>query len=243
MKPKMYSEPKHNQLLAALQPDEYDALLPTLEPIRLKLGQVMFSEDDPIDSMVFITMGAASIRAVAGANEVELALVGTEGLIGLLLIINSAALYKAVMLSSGEGYCLSSKHVARHARRRTPLAAIVRSYAGFTTRTLARGAICACSHTIEQRLAKWLLEMRDHEHDASLAITHEMISKTLCVRRASVSEALQRLESRRVLSHRRGGVTIIDDRVLESIACSCYRYVSEQTERFLKSLTARNGGT
>jgi CRP-like cAMP-binding protein len=240
MKPRLYSQPKHNQLLAALRTEDYKVLLPSLEPVRLKTGQIIFSEGDAIDSVLFVTMGVASVRAAEGSSEVELELVGAEGLVGLLLFIESQALYKVVMVNAGEAYALPRKHMNRHASPGTHMAKIVRLYTGLTVRLLAHGALCASFHTVEQRLAKWLLTMRDRVNDESFSITHELISITLGVRRASVTAAFHAFEKQGLISYSRGEVTIADHGGLETSACSCYRYTREQTDKFLLNLKSQD---
>jgi DNA-binding transcriptional MocR family regulator len=54
-----------------------------------------------------------------------------------------------------------------------------------------------------------------------LLLTHEQLAKILGVRRAGVTAALGVLQARRVLTSRRGVITILDRQRLEAAACEC----------------------
>ena len=87
----------------------------------------------------------------------------------------------------------------------------VHSFMTQTTQTaLANGR-----SKIEERLARWLLLADDRVDGDELPLTHEFLAIMLGVRRSGVTVALQELERRGLIAHRRSVITIIDRGGLE----------------------------
>jgi len=98
-----------------------------------------------------------------------------------------------------------------------------------------RGQWVACNarHTIEQRLAKWLLTARDRVGD-EIQITQDIVAMMLGVRRASVVTVLGRFVDEGLVAHGYARVRILDDARLGAVSCSCY----ERAAAFLREALA-----
>jgi CRP-like cAMP-binding protein len=83
-------------------------------------------------------------------------------------------------------------------------------------------AACNVTHTIEERLARWLLRARDLSLSDRLPFTQEFLAEMLGVRRTSVSTVAHTLQQAGFLKYARGRIEIIDPRGLEESACECY---------------------
>src|ERR1700724_1260657 len=57
-----------------------------------------------------------------------------------------------------------------------------------------RSVACNGAHSLKQRLARWLLMMRDRGDDDVLQITQELLAEMLGVQRPSISNAARELE-------------------------------------------------
>jgi CRP-like cAMP-binding protein len=97
----------------------------------------------------------------------------------------------------------------------------------------AHTAIANGRATVEQRLARWLLMARDRLDGDELPLTHEFLALMLAVRRPGVTEALQKLEGRRLLRAERGRITICDRKGLEKIAGALYGAPEAELRRLL----------
>ena len=75
---------------------------------------------------------------------------------------------------------------------------------------------------IEERLARWLLMALDRIDGNEIPLTHEFLSVMLGVRRSGVTIALQELEKKGLISHRRSFVTILDREGLEESSNGTY---------------------
>jgi DNA-binding transcriptional MocR family regulator len=87
---------------------------------------------------------------------------------------------------------------------------------------IGQTALANGSHTLEQRLARWLLMCHDRVDGDEVFTTHEFLSLMLGVRRAGVTDALKILEERGLISTKRGRVTVLDRMGLDGVAGDSY---------------------
>jgi CRP-like cAMP-binding protein len=92
-----------------------------------------------------------------------------------------------------------------------------------------QSAACNAVHTLEARLSRWLLRCRDLAGD-DLALTQELLSRMLGVRRTSVTVVAHSLQTAGFIRYKRGHIHILDSEGLSDSACECYQTVKEQTE-------------
>jgi CRP-like cAMP-binding protein len=83
-------------------------------------------------------------------------------------------------------------------------------------------AACNVKHSILQRCARWLSMTHDRVEGASFVLTHEFLAIMLGVRRASVSEAAEALQTLGAIAYQRGAVVVVDRDLLNGAACECY---------------------
>jgi hypothetical protein len=85
-----------------------------------------------------------------------------------------------------------------------------------------QSAACNASHTVEARLARWLLRSRDLSGSDTLLLTQDFLAQMLGVQRSSVSPAANTLQSAGLIRYSRGRVEIANLRGLQDISCECY---------------------
>jgi CRP-like cAMP-binding protein len=102
---------------------------------------------------------------------------------------------------------------------------LITAYAhAFLEQVLISGA-CNGAHSLNERLARWLLMMRDRGDSATLSITQNLLAEMLGVQRPSVTIAIQELERTGSIHAVRGGVTILDRQSLIQASCECYQMI------------------
>ena len=84
---------------------------------------------------------------------------------------------------------------------------------------------CNGAHSLKQRLARWLLMMRDRDDDDTLQITQDLLAEMLGVQRPTITNASQELEQAGLIERGRRQVTILNRRGLMAASCECYRLV------------------
>src|ERR1700732_2316591 len=86
-------------------------------------------------------------------------------------------------------------------------------------------AACNGAHSLKQRLARWLLTMRDRGDDDALRITQNLLAEMLGVQRPSITNAARELERADLIARGRRQVTILDRQGLVAESCECYQLV------------------
>src|SRR4029077_4280609 len=84
---------------------------------------------------------------------------------------------------------------------------------------------CNGAHNLKQRLAPWLLMMRDRGDDDALQITQNLLAEMLGVQRPTVTNAAREMEHAGLIARGRRQVTILDRQGLMAASCECYRLV------------------
>ena len=216
-----------NRLLERLPPRQRASLLASCEPVELSLGQVIAEPGARIPDIYFPTGSAICLLAPMEAGHVvEVLLVGSEGFYGVPVALGaSRSGLHAVVHGAGSAWRMDARAFRRHLASARPAALVesVNLYVHVLMAQLERAAGCNRFHSVEKRVARWLLMTGDRAEGAMFPMTHERLAYTLGVRRVGVTQAAGALQRRRLISYARGKVTILDAEGLEQASCSCYR--------------------
>ena len=98
---------------------------------------------------------------------------------------------------------------------------------------LSQNVACNRLHTIEQRLARWLMECLDRLKTEDLTMTHEFLAQMLGVRRAGVSETAAKLQELGLVEYGRSKIRVIDSAGLEQVSCECFGVIRKEYDRLL----------
>lgn len=227
--------PRQNHLLAALPLEDFERLLPELEPVSLPLGTAVHGACAREKCLHFITAGIISRFYVTESGQTtEFAVTGSEGVIGLASFLGGKSTTSAaVVVSAGHAYRLDARLVKDEFEHDGELSHLLLRY---TLALIAQtGQIAACNrhHTLEQQLCRWILSSLDRVPSNELAMTQERIAEMLGVRREGVTEAAGMLHKAGLIHHDRGRITVLDRHRLEALACECYAVVKREYDRLL----------
>ena len=84
---------------------------------------------------------------------------------------------------------------------------------------------CNGAHSLKERLARWLLMMRDRGDEDALLITQGLLAEMLGVQRPTITNAARELERAGLIERGRRQVTIRDRQGLTEESCECYQLV------------------
>jgi CRP-like cAMP-binding protein len=226
-----------NRILSALPAEEYERLRPNLERVEMRLGEVLQRPDEPHAFVYFPLSGTISVTAeMSDGAEAEVGMVGREGVLGLPVALGTrSSPLKAFTQVPGAGVRLRAGLFTEEFDRRGELHCLVLRYAQAFFVQTALTAACNRLHTLDQRLANWLLRSRDRARSDELPLTHEFLSVMLGIRRAGVTEALGRLRDAGIVGRGRGRahIVIADAAGLERAACECYGVLRAEFDRLL----------
>ena len=224
-----------NHILAVLPPEELRALRPHLEPVPLERRMVAYDPLEPITHAYFVETGVISVLSIMrDRTAIETATIGCEGVIGLPLYLGvDAVAEQAFVQVPGNGHRLPAATFRDLSHRLPTLSRTLDRYAVCVFTLAAQCSGCNRVHSMEQRLARWLLSSHDRVGVDQFPLTQEFMSQMLGVRRATVSEAASALQEDGLIRYSRGMLTIADRHGLEMAACDCYRIVRDEFDRLL----------
>jgi CRP-like cAMP-binding protein len=212
-----------NRLLSSLPAEAYARLQPDLEAVDLPLRTVLIEPDRPVEHAVFLERGIASVVAVAGQRRIEVGLIGREGFTGVPLLLESRQMpMECFIQMSGEGWRIPAAALRAALEDCLPLRRLLLRFVQAFVIQVAQTALSNGSHTLEERLARWLLMCHDRSEGDVLFTTHEFLATMLGVRRPGITEALHVLEGNHAIRAERGLVTVLDRKKLEQVAGDGY---------------------
>jgi CRP-like cAMP-binding protein len=231
-----------NILLSILNEQDAALLAPHLVTITLTHRQTLIQADTDIEHVYFLDDGVASIVSLfENGDEAEVGIVGREGMAGTAVLLGATQMpYRIYMQIDGTSAQRISVRALDDARQRSAtLALLLLRYAQAAVVQTGHTAAVNAHFDIVRRLARWLLMCHDRSDTDSVAVTHEMLSIMLGVRRPGVTEAMIKLEELGFIRGSRGRADIIDRKMLEQFAGSAYGVAESQ----YRSLIAPFGKT
>lgn len=226
-----------NRILAALPSAEYELVVPHLEKVSLKRGQILQMPDQRIDFLYFPTTCMISLlAALEGGETVETGVVGAEGLVGISVVLGvETSTSEALVQADGEAFRMKARALGPLIRNGGVLHDSLLRYIHTIFAQISQTAACNRAHSLSERLARWLLLTHDRLGRDEFEFTHEFLARMLGTRRAGVSVAASTLREAGAIGYTRGRVTILDRKGLENAACECYRIVKSEFDRLFKS--------
>ncbi len=224
-----------NQLLQALHPEDLQRISGLLTRVPLRPRQMLHVGRMPRERVYFIESGLVSVSGAGGRGKtVEAWLLGSEGTTAVPAILqDDEPALQCVVQIGGEALEIGRVEFMAVMEAVPGIRTLLLRYVNFTLLCAVQTGICNSNHSIEQRLARWLLFARDGFPDQRLPITHRALGRLLGVRRASVTHCLGALEQAGAISVARGSVVISDPELLHQRACECARYVRREYQRLI----------
>ncbi len=192
------------------------------------IGDVLQPPDSAIDAVWFPLSGIVStLRPLEGDTNVEVDVTGAEGFLGIELVLGTRTTPDTwIVQSPGRFARLDAQIFLDALERDASLREAARRYVSAVQAVRGQWVACNARHTIEQRLAKWLLATRDRVGD-EIQITQDIVAMMLGVRRASVVTVLGRFVDEGLVAHGYARVRVVDSARLADVSCQCYAKAAE----------------
>lgn len=186
----------HNQLLTLLPKREQDLLMTQTETVLLESGVELYAVNGPIERVYFpLTLVASVLVGGDPGNEVEMATIGNEGILGIPVVLGILrTLGRTIVQVSGTALRLHAGTLRTFLAHRPVLRRLLARYLYTPTRYLLQSGACHRLHRIEARCARRLLMRQDRAGQETLVLTQQSLARLLGVRRATVNLALQPLK-------------------------------------------------
>jgi CRP-like cAMP-binding protein len=224
-----------NRLLQSMSAADFDFLAPHLEAIELPVGLILEVPGEPVETVVFMESGIASRIVVGGPGaETECGHVGFEGMTGKPVVLGGdRAINRIEIRVRGTGLRIPAGMIKAGMENSSDFRRLMNRYVLACEIQTEHTLLSATSHTINQRLARWLLMFQDRSKSEELAITHDVLSDMLNVRRSSITDEIHILEGNQAIKASRGVITIRSRTLLLEIAGSGYGIPEMEYDRLI----------
>lgn len=219
-----------NKLLAAQTAEVFAELQPYLESVSFTAGDYIYQPDDPIEFIYFPETAVCSeFQILEDGRMIEVAMTGSEGILGLLPIFNTRAAVNWTQISAGGTAAkinsrIFEKKLFHHPTFQKSLFEFIGGYIA----QISQRSVCNCYHHIEQRFCCWLLMLQARKRTNQLQLTQEQIARSLGVHRPSLTHIAQSLRENKVINYARGKIYILDQTELEKRACPCFSEIDRR---------------
>jgi CRP-like cAMP-binding protein len=216
-----------NRLLLALPSADLARIMPGLEQIRCEREQILMDADSPLDHIFFPDSGVVSVVAVyADGNIIEMATVGREGCTSAQAILGATNSSVRLLVQIPGSAAKMSRAAFTLAMGSMPsFRSLMNAYVQAFLEQVLVSVACNGAHSLKQRMARWLLMMRDRADDDTLEITQNLLAEMLGVQRPTITNAARELEQAGLIRRGRMQVTILDRQGLVGASCECYQLV------------------
>jgi CRP-like cAMP-binding protein len=225
-----------NKLLAALSNEVRYRLQPHSRTLTLKEGDILHRPGQeirdvyfPLDCLISVTV------TMAEARTAEAGIVGSREMVGVNAFMGGRETTQTqyVCQAAGTTVRIEAKPFLDEFDQVKAVRDVMLRYTQAYIAQLSQNVACNRLHTIQQRMARWILECRDRLQADDLTPTHEFIAQMLGGRRAGITETAAELQRRGLIEHGRKRLRVIDPSGLEKESCECFRVILDEYNRLL----------
>jgi CRP-like cAMP-binding protein len=221
------SDLPRNRLWLALPSRNLKRLMPELEQICCQRAQILMDADSSLDHVFFPDSGVVSVVAVyADGRVIEMATIGREGCSGVQAILGAKRSSVRLLVQIPGSAAKMSRVAFTLAMQSMPaFRSVMDAYIQAFLEQVMVSVACNGAHSLKQRLARWLLMMRDRSDGDALLITQSLLAEMLGVQRPTITNAAREFERAGLIERGRRQVTILDRQGLTKASCECYQLV------------------
>lgn len=223
-----------NEILSALLPEEFERLRPKLHEVSYPIGEVLYLPEAEIAQVYFVNSGIVSwLAALENGNTVEAGVIGPEGVVGVSVVLGASSTpNQALTQSAVQATSIPTQDLVAEFHKGGKLAELSLRFVHVMFTQVAQTAACNRMHTLDQRLARWLLMTHDRIKEDQVPLTQEFLSRMLGVRRAGVSVAANSLRQSGLIDYHRGDIVVLDRKGIERASCECYQIVKHEYDSY-----------
>jgi CRP-like cAMP-binding protein len=227
-----------NLFLSALPARDLALIQPMLQPIELRQGDVLQEPGQRVSEVVFVQSGLISLLTpMQDGAAIEIATLGRESVLGVLSALGShRSTARATVQITGTASTVRVNDFREAVDKSRTLRHLVLLSSELAVAQMQQIAACNALHSAEQRLCRWILQVRDRTDSDVIQLTQDFLAQMLAVRRPTVTLIAQSLQSAGLIRYRRGRITIADREGLEKLACECVGEIRAKTRNILSDL-------
>jgi CRP-like cAMP-binding protein len=216
-----------NLILSRMPSEQFRAISRFLTPVDLPARTSLVVPSAPVEFLYFPVSGMISVDTLTERGEsVECAIIGSEGVTGVHgLLGHEQPAHSMVVQTSGSAYRARLAPIREEFLKGGPFAQLIHSFVSVQMVQMAQSVLCSQLHSVEQRMARWMLAASDTLQSDSLLLTQEYLAQVLGSRRSTVTVCAGGLQREGLVHYSRGRLRITNRTALEARACECYQIV------------------
>ena len=219
--------------MRALSRSEFERLEDSLEPVRLARSTELESANEEVMFVYFPTSGVASIVAIDESGEsVDTAMIGREGMTGLPVFLGTdQSPVRTIVQVPLTGVRMAADALREEIVRGGTLVRLLQRHTQVVLVTMAQLILCNRMHRLDQRAARWLLQVDDRVDERPFGVTQEFLAQMIGVQRPALSVAMRQFKDAGLVRYSRGQISIADRDGLSARSCACARVIAAETKR------------
>src|SRR5260221_6564727 len=161
---------------------------------------------------------------------VEVATVGREGMVGLAALSDGRPGSSSAVMVQGEAetcYRMAASAFRREMDRQGAFHGLLNRYTQAHMGFIMQSTACNAMHSVEQRLARWLLLSHERIARDEFPLTQEFVAMMLGAARPTVTVVAGTLQKAGLITYRRGQISILNGGQLEAASCECYQVTAD----------------
>ena len=224
-----------NHLLAALKPDDFTRLQPDLVRVGTHRNQTLIAPHEPVLRVYFPETGYASVVAGTDRSRIEVGVIGPEGLIGAapVLLGSDRTPHRTFVQVPGEMLAIDTARLSTAAEASLSLRTCLLRFVQVQLIQIGQTAYGHATQPLQVRLARWILMSHDRVGGDEMPVTHAFLAQTLGSQRSGATLSVQELEAQRLITARRGRITVRNRKALEVLAASSYGVPESEYRRLI----------
>ena len=237
-------DPRENHLLAALSDSELSRIGPSLEQVSLPRPTELEGANEPVEFVYFPTSGVASIVSIdEGGETVDTAMIGREGMTGLSVFLGTGqSPMRTIVQVPLTGLRMRAAVLSDELERGGTLRALLQRHTQVVMVTMAQLILCNRIHLLDQRAARWLLQVDERVEEAPFSVTQDFLAQMIGVQRPALSVAMRQFKAAGLVKYSRGQISIADRDGLLARSCGCIRIIASEAGRLRATLKREDNG-
>ncbi len=227
---------ERNTLLKHLPRDVRDRTQNDLTLVSLSHGKILHKPGDQIRYLYFpLTCMISVTVTMRDGRTVEAGAIGSREVVGINAFMGGREITQTeyIVQLPGKALRIAADPMKAEFNRNSEMRDVLLRYTQAFIAQISQNVACNRLHEVDERFARWLLEVQDRVKADEFPLTHEFIAQMLGIRRAGVTDAAVKLTKNGVICQTRGQIKIKDLQALQNESCECYSALKAEYDRLL----------
>jgi len=227
-----------NRLLEHLPRHVLERLRPDLELVKMANKQIVHKPGEEIRFLYFPLTCMISVTVTIGGKTIEAGAVGSREVAGINAFMGGRETTETeyIVQVPGEALRIAAAPIKAEFDSNAEVRSVMLKYTQALIAHISRNVGCNRVHDLDQRCARWLLEVSDRVQAVEFDLTQEFISQMLGVTRSSITRTTVVLKEKKIIDYSRSNIRLLDLQALEAQSCECYFALRDEYDRLLGSL-------